>query len=150
NSENPFGPAQLATLRAEIEAQGLLADRFLGNDADAPTFGLNLACAWPFPDEWRESYERMARRFAAIGPWLYVYPFEFTHVTLVTSPSFSRHVRPAPGLVKTPEGKAGEILETLAPLFAEAGSPGSAGVPPASSVSSPPTRRRDASAPGKD
>jgi hypothetical protein len=106
-------------MRAEIETQGVVADKFLARDADCPTFGLNLACAWPFPDALRESYERMAQRFAALGSCVYVYPFAFTHVTLVTFVSFSRHVRPAPELVSTLEGKVGEILETLAPLFAE-------------------------------
>ena len=119
NSDHPFAPARLAALRAEIKTHGLTVDKFLAQDADVPTFGINLACAWPFPDALRAGYERMARRLAALGPWLYVYPFAFTHVTLVTFIGFSRHVRPTPTLVKSLESKAGEILETLAPLFAE-------------------------------
>jgi hypothetical protein len=123
NSQDPFSPEKLAALRAEIKAHGLTVDKFLLHDADAPTFGINLACAWPFPESLRQEYERMARRFAALGPWLYVYPFEFTHITLVTFISFARHVRPAPELVKKLEGKTEEILETLSPLFVEAPSP---------------------------
>jgi len=110
-------------MRAEIKERGLVADKFLGSDADVATFGINLACAWPFPDALRESYERMARRFAALGPWVYVYPFPFTHVTLVTFISFARYVRPTPESVENLESKAAEIVETLSPLFAENPSP---------------------------
>ena len=106
-------------MREEIRRDGLLADQFLGENPNVPTFGLNLACAWPFPEVWRAEYERLAGRLAALGPWLYVYPFACTHVTLVTFIGFSRHVRPAPELVKALESKPGEILAALAPLFAE-------------------------------
>ena len=58
-------------MRLEIKTHGLTPDKFLGNDPDAPTFGINLACAWPFPDAMRAEYERMTQRFTALGPWLY-------------------------------------------------------------------------------
>jgi len=116
---NLFDAARLVALREEILAQGLVADRFLASDADCPTFGLNLACAWPFPDPLRAAYEQMAERLAACSSRLYVYPFPFTHVTLVTLLSFSRHMRPSSELVKQLAGKADEIIATLAPLFAE-------------------------------
>ena len=106
-------------MREEIRRDGLLADKFLATDPDCPTFGLNLACAWPFPDAWRESYERMARQLSALGPGVYFYPFPFTHVTLVTFVSFARHPRPTTELAKTLGGKIPEILTALAPLFAE-------------------------------
>jgi len=116
---DPFNARKLAALREEILTQGLVADRFLANDADCPAFGLNLACAWPFPDALRAAYEQMAGRLAACSPGLYVYPFAFTHLTLVTLISFSRHVRPSAELVKALTGKADEIIVALAPLFAE-------------------------------
>ena len=106
-------------MREEILTQGLIADRFLASDADCPTFGLNLACAWPFPDALRAAYSPMAEQLAACSPGLYVYPFPFTHVTLVTLISFSRHVRSSSELVKALAGKTDEIIAALAPLFAE-------------------------------
>jgi len=115
---DPFNARKLAALREEILTQGLVADRFLANDADCPAFGLNLACAWPFPDALRAAYEKMAGWLIACSPGLYVYPFPFTHVTLVTLISFSRHTRPSSELVKTLAGRTDEIIAALAPLFA--------------------------------
>ena len=119
SSDNPFDAARLVAMREDILTHGLLADRFLASDADCPTFGLNLACAWPFPESWRAAYSQLAGRLAAGNLGLYVYPFSFTHVTLVTLISFSRHARPSSGLVKTLAGKTGEIIAALAPLFGE-------------------------------
>lgn len=106
-------------MREEIRRDGLVADRFLGNDPEVPTFGLNLACAWPFPDAWREGYEQMARKLSALGPWVYVYPFPCTHITLVTLVSFARHAHPAPELVETLKRRIPVITAKLSPLFAE-------------------------------
>jgi hypothetical protein len=119
SSDNSFAAVRLAAMRKEILMQGFIADRFLGGDADCPTFGLNLACAWPFPDALRPAYEQMAGRLAMCSPGLYVYPFPFTHVTLVTLISFSRQVRPSAKLVKTLAGKTDEIIAALAPMFVE-------------------------------
>lgn len=117
--ENPFNPAKLAAMREEIRRDGLVADRFLANDPDVPTFGLNLACAWPFPAAWRESYEQMARKLSALGPDVYVYPFSCTHITLVTLGSFARHIKPAAELVAALGANIPRILTALSPLFTE-------------------------------
>jgi len=119
SDENPFSAAKLAAMREEIRRDGLLADKFLASDPDVPTFGLNLACAWPFPEAWRAGYERMAHKLTALGPEIYVYPFAFTHITLVTFVSFVRQVNPSPELTNPLEAKIPEIVKTLAPLFAE-------------------------------
>lgn len=116
---NPFGPAQRAAIRAEVLRDGLLADKFLSGEPDVPTFGLNLACAWPFPEAWRAGYERLAQRLGALGEWLYVYPFAHTHVTLVTLVSFARHIRPMPETVRSLEAIVPEIIAALSPLLAE-------------------------------
>jgi hypothetical protein len=116
--ENPFSPAKLAAMREEILRDGLLVDKFLGSDPDVLTFGLNLACAWPFPDAWRGSYEQMARKLSALGPEVYVYPFPCTHITLVTLINFARHIRPPTELAESLKGKIPEIMATLSPLFA--------------------------------
>lgn len=115
---NPFGPAQRAAIRAEVLRDGLLADKFLSGEPDVPTFGLNLACAWPFPEAWRAGYERLAQRLGALGDWLYVYPLANTHVTLVTLVSFARHIRPIPETVHSLEARVPEIIAALSPLLA--------------------------------
>jgi hypothetical protein len=117
--ENPFSPARLATMREEIRRDGLLADKFLGSDPDVPTFGLNLAFAWPFPDAWRERYEQLARKLTALGPEVYVYPFPCTHITLVTLVNFARHIRPGAKQIAALKEKIPEIDATLSPLFTE-------------------------------
>lgn len=119
SDENPFSPAKLAAMREEIRRDGLVADKFLGSDPDVSTFGLNLACAWPFPDAWREGYEQMTRKLNALGPEIYVYPFPCTHITLVTLVNFARHIRPAAELTEALNGKIREITATLSPLFSE-------------------------------
>lgn len=116
---NPFAAARRAALREEILRDGLLADRFLSDDPDVATFGLNLACVWPFPETWRMGYETLAARLRALGPEVYVYPFAFTHVTLVTLASFSRHVRPAAEAVKKLAATIPELKAMLAPMLAE-------------------------------
>lgn len=116
---NPFGPAQRAAMRTEILRDGLLTDKFVGSDPDVPTFGLNLACVWPFPEAWRAGYERLAQRLGALGDWLYVYPFAHSHVTLVTLVSFARHVRPTPETVRSLEARVPEIIAALSPLLTE-------------------------------
>lgn len=119
SEEDPFNATKLAAMRAEIRRDSLRADKFLGHDPDVPTFGLNLACAWPFPEVWRGNYERLAHRLGALGSWIYVYPFPFTHVTLLTLVSFAHHTLPSAGLDRTLEAKLPEIVATLMPLFAE-------------------------------
>ena len=117
--ENQFSAAQLTAMREEIRRDGLVADRFLADDPDVPTFGLNMACTWPFPGEWREGYEQMARKLNALGSEVYVYPFPCTHVTLVTLISFAHHIRPTTELVESLKRRIPEITSTLSPLFAE-------------------------------
>jgi len=117
--DNPFSPSKLAAMREEIRRDGLVADKFLSSDPDVPTFGLNLACAWPFPEAWREGYEKMARKFSALGPEVYVYPFPCTHITLVTLVNFARHTKPTADRVTALKGKIPEITATLSPLFTE-------------------------------
>lgn len=116
---NPFDAAKRAAMREEILRDGLLADKFLSQDPDVPTYGLNLACAWPFPASWRASYEKMAAQLRALGPEVYVYPFEFTHITLVTLVSFSRHLNPPRALVSKLDAIIPQLLAVLAPLFDE-------------------------------
>lgn len=106
-------------MREEIRRDGLAADKFLGSDPDVPTFGMNLACAWPFPDAWREGYEGLARKLSALGPEVYVYPFPCTHITLVTLINFARRVQPTVENITALTEKIPGITAALSPLFTE-------------------------------
>lgn len=90
-----FNAARIAALRREVEQRGIVADPFLADDPDCPVFGLNLACAYPFPPAISRAYERMAGRLAALDPAAYVYPLWETHVTIATLINFSLHRRPS-------------------------------------------------------
>jgi hypothetical protein len=114
---DPFSPARRAALRSEVLRDGLLVDPFLSHDADVPVFGLNLACAWPFPESCRAGYEALAAQLRELGPEWYVYPFATTHVTLMTLVSFSRHVQPARERVCNLAALIPSILPALQPLF---------------------------------
>jgi hypothetical protein len=82
--------------RREIQEHGVVVDTLLATDADAPVFGFNLACAWPFPAAAGRIYRHLAERLAALDPAVYVYPEWETHVTILTFANFSLHHRPDP------------------------------------------------------
>jgi hypothetical protein len=79
--------------RREILQQGVVVDAFLAADPDAPVFGFNLACAYPFPASAARFYRPIAERLAALDPAVYAYPAWETHVTIVTFVNFSLHRR---------------------------------------------------------
>ena len=71
-----------------------ITDRFLTEDPDCPVFGLNLACAWPFPVAVAGHYQSMADELAGLDPGAYVYPLWETHVTIMTFLNFTLAQRP--------------------------------------------------------
>src|ERR1700728_2028794 len=75
---------------------GVVIDDFLRDDADCPVFGINLACAYPFPEVAAQFYRPIAKRLNLLDPAVYVYPEWETHVTIVTVVNFSLHRRPDP------------------------------------------------------
>ena len=107
-------------MRAEILEQGLVPDQFLNSDSDVPTFGVNLACAWPFPEAWRGPHAELTARLAECGRWLYVYPHAFTHITLVTFMTFSRHVRPSESECNELAELTDRAIAVIEPVLAEA------------------------------
>jgi hypothetical protein len=70
-------------------------DEFLAADPDCPVYGLNLACAFPFPVALEAPYTAMAKQLEALDDGVYVYPFWETHVTIMTFVNFSKHRRPS-------------------------------------------------------
>jgi hypothetical protein len=112
-----FTPERIAAQRGEIEAQGLVADDFLGTDPDCPVFGLNLACAYPFPPTVEEAYSKTAFRLAALDEGVYVYPFWETHITIITFLNFSLHRRPDAKRLEELRAFTAPILDAMREVF---------------------------------
>lgn len=91
-----FTPARLKEMRDEILQQGFVADQFLASSPDAPVFGLNLACLYPFPVETLQAYDSLAAQLSALDAGVYVYPFWETHVTIATFINFTQHQSQTP------------------------------------------------------
>jgi hypothetical protein len=87
-------------------------DPLAGEQADRPHVGLNVAIAWPLPIP-RASYETLASRLRALDPALYVYPFAYTHVTLLTAVSFKTNPDPSPSTVQAVEDAAATLGDFL-------------------------------------
>jgi hypothetical protein len=104
--------------RREIQEHGLVADALLATEPDAPVFGFNLACAWPFPAPAARFYKPIAERLAALGPAVYVYPAWQTHVTIVTFINFSLHRRMEPQPLAALQSLIHPVRELIRPLLA--------------------------------
>lgn len=81
-------PAFAAARRA-LELEGVILDPFLSSNPDQPVYGLNLTCAYPFPQENRHAYVKLATRLSTVGPFVYVYSERQLHITVMTLISFA-------------------------------------------------------------
>jgi hypothetical protein len=114
------GPTNfILSARREILEHGVVVDAFLAANPDAPVFGFNLACAYPFPAPAAWSYRRIAERLAALDPAVYVYPEWETHVTLVTFVNFSLHERVEPERLMQLQSLIHPVRELIRPLLQE-------------------------------
>jgi hypothetical protein len=104
--------------RREILERGVVVDSFLAADPEAPVFGFNLACAWPFPPAAARCYRPIAERLAALDPAVYVYPEWETHVTIMTFVNFSLHRRPEPERLAQLQSLLKPVHALLRPLLA--------------------------------
>ena len=93
------------------------ADEFLAKDPDCPVFGLNLACAYPFPATIEDSYNTLASRLMKLDDGVYVYPLWETHVTIMTFLNFTLHQRPSPERMAELQSWIGPIIEAMQNLF---------------------------------
>jgi hypothetical protein len=103
--------------RREILEHGFIADAFLEADPDCPVFGLNLACAYPFPAGAEAAYTNMAERLARLDEAVFVYPFWETHITIMTFLNFSLHRHPSPAHLAEMKSSIAPILQLLQSLF---------------------------------
>jgi hypothetical protein len=102
----------------KILEDGVIVDSLLAADADCPVFGLNLACAYPFPAAAAPFYRPIAARLAALDPAVYVYPEWETHVTIMTFVNFSLHRRPGPARLTQLQSLIQPVAELMGPLLA--------------------------------
>ncbi|HRY82624.1 MAG TPA: hypothetical protein P5232_02905 [Candidatus Moranbacteria bacterium] len=70
-------------------------DDFLPTNPDLPTYGLNIAFAWPLPENLRKAYEKLYKELSYFGDNVYVYPYEKTHTTVMTLVNFKNHQNPS-------------------------------------------------------
>jgi hypothetical protein len=104
-------------LRQEILNSGFVRDDLLATERDVPVFGLNLACAWPFPESLRNGYAQLAEHLAQLGPDVYVYSYEQTHVTIATLVDFGKHRRPSDAEMSALQHLPEVVIPRIAALF---------------------------------
>jgi hypothetical protein len=119
--EDYFTRERLDLLRREIERDGIMPDEFLARDPDCPVFGLNLACAHPFPPAPAAAYLALASKLAGLDPAACVYPLEQTHVTIMTFLNFSLYRRPSPEKLAELRSWIGPVIDLARTWFDEAG-----------------------------
>lgn len=119
----------------EIRESGFAVDALLSVDPDCPAYGLNIALAWPFPEKLKENYEKLRRELLELGDDVYVYPYEETHVTVMTLINFKKHQHPStqeiqemekliPGIVsKISDLLRNDLRGKITPFKIEIGSP---------------------------
>jgi hypothetical protein len=103
--------------RREILEHGVVVDALLAANPDAPVFGFNLACAYPFPAPAARSFRPIAERLAALDPAVYVYPEWETHVTLVTFVNFSLHEGVEPERLAQLQSLINPVRDLIRPLL---------------------------------
>jgi hypothetical protein len=112
-----FTQERLSNLREEIRHEGFLRDPFLSDKPDCPVFGVNLACAYPFPDQVAPGYLALAEQLRQLDRGVYVYPVWQTHVTILTLVNFARHQNPTPDMTDRFKGIIDEAIKAVDPIF---------------------------------
>lgn len=104
-------------LRRAIETRGFEPDPFLQEKPVQAVFGLNIAFGWPLPTNLKEPYERLVKTLSELDSGLYVYPYNQTHVTVMTLVNFKEHKNPSQEESRTLRQTADEVASILTPLF---------------------------------
>lgn len=97
----------------EILRNGFAPDYILPLQPDLPVYGLNIAMGWPLPVPLKESYEKLFQDLLALGPDIYVYPYEQTHITIMTLVNFKNHKNPKEEDVKEIKELSPKIIELI-------------------------------------
>jgi hypothetical protein len=88
---------------------GLERDPLVGEHADRPYAGLNLAVAWPLSQDIEPAYLEFETCTRALDEGVYVYPFATTHVTVLTAVNFKLHPDPSPEFLRRLEAAAAAL-----------------------------------------
>lgn len=119
----------------ELRKSGFVADEFFASDPDIPTYGLNIALSWPLPENLKKAYEKLHQELLELGEDGHVYPYERTHVTVMTLVNFKKHQNPSvqeiegiekliPKIIHIISGKLqNEMRGKIKPFRIEIGSP---------------------------
>jgi hypothetical protein len=116
SNPDPFAAEHIAALARELVEKGPVIDPFLADDPDCPVFGLNLACAYPFPGYIASAYNTLAGQIAALDPAVYVYPLWETHITIATFVNFTQHQRRSESELANLKSLVPRITGALRPL----------------------------------
>jgi hypothetical protein len=127
-------------LRSEVRGSGFFPDDFLASDPDCSVFGVNLACAYPFPEPLAARYQVFASALQRLGSFTYVYPHWETHITIATLLNFARNRKPNTDRIAELENAKRKISRFLETELTQR----LAGFPPFVLMSQPPVLSRKA------
>lgn len=111
--ESYFDKEVLSKEHKEIRKNGFKPDTILLDQPDMPVYGLNIAIGWPFPAPLRKSYENLFHELSTLGPDVYLYPYDYTHVTVMTLVNFKQHQYPGDEEIKKIEKLMPEIIKLV-------------------------------------
>ncbi len=97
----------------EIKERGFVVDAFLPTNPDLPTYGLTVSLAWPLPKGLKDAYEKLQEELSQFGDDVYVYPYEKTHVTVLTLLNFKKYQNPNAQQIEEIEKLIPQIASTI-------------------------------------
>ncbi len=80
---------------------------------DLPVYGLNISFGWPLPDTLKEPYEELYYELLTLGPDIYIYPYNQTHVTVITLVNFKKYENPTTEKVREFEELVPKIISLI-------------------------------------
>lgn len=104
-------------LQREIKANGFKQDTFLSVDPNYSVYGLNLAFGWPLPSHFKKTYEKLISALERISSSTYLYPYQQTHVTVLTIVNFKIHRDPTEQEICAFKNLESEIVTRFSSMF---------------------------------
>jgi hypothetical protein len=90
-----FDKKELSVNYESVRKEGFQIDLFLPHKKNSPVFGMNLAMAWPLPSSLKKAYKNLFIQLSTFSPIVYAYPYEQTHITILTLLNFKKHTKPS-------------------------------------------------------
>ena len=104
-------------LQREIKANGFKQDAFLSVDPNYSAYGLNLAFGWPLPSHFKKTYEKLISALEKISSSTYIYPYQLTHVSVLTILNFKAHRDPTEQEICAFKNLEFEIISRFSSMF---------------------------------